>query len=453
MNYLKALNNETITLLVILVFISVILMTLTMLCEFFGKRKLKIDLFVSCRILVITLLVVWAYIFYQISSVSLINEIVLKILAYYSVIVLIFEIALMFIHKKFLFLVDFPFLFMLMPFRKYLSTTLSIVFIIIAIFYYFTKSLCVFASSFHRLKSNINYYSLKEALDGSKNGILFEDKYNVIYENIAMRDLLDKLHINRKLSAKEIWEKLKEDKKNRIVDENNILVFIDNLVYSFSMVPSSTKLQFVSFDITKEFQTTLKIKETNNELKTKQIEIVSMIDNIENIEKQNEIITLKSKLHDILGQRLFILHQILDTIDEKNFDIVEIKKLLSSMLLEVNNEDISNVKNLQDSIVSSFDMIGFKIEFSGELPSDFKKSRAIVKIIRECATNAIRHANATKLFVKIYKNRVEISDNGKIQVQSFTEGTGIKGMRLTAQSFGGTINVENKGKFKIILTM
>ena len=453
MNYLKALNNETITLLVILVFISVILMTLTMLCEFFGKRKLKIDLFVSCRILVITLLVVWAYIFYQISSVSLINEIVLKILAYYSVIVLIFEIALMFIHKKFLFLVDFPFLFMLMPFRKYLSTTLSIVFIIIAIFYYFTKSLCVFASSFHRLKSNINYYSLKEALDGSKNGILFEDKYNVIYENIAMRDLLDKLHINRKLSAKEIWEKLKEDKKNRIVDENNILVFIDNLVYSFSMVPSSTKLQFVSFDITKEFQTTLKIKETNNELKTKQIEIVSMIDNIENIEKQNEIITLKSKLHDILGQRLFILHQILDTIDEKNFDIVEIKKLLSSMLLEVNNEDISNVKNLQDSIVSSFDMIGFKIEFSGELPSDFKKSRAIVKIIRECATNAIRHANATKLFVKIYKNRVEISDNGKIQVQSFTEGTGIKGMRLTAQSFGGTINIENQGKFKIILTM
>ena len=134
MNYLKALNNETITLLVILVFISVILMTLTMLCEFFGKRKLKIDLFVSCRILVITLLVVWAYIFYQISSVSLINEIVLKILAYYSVIVLIFEIALMFIHKKFLFLVDFPFLFMLMPFRKYLSTTLSIVFIVIAIF-------------------------------------------------------------------------------------------------------------------------------------------------------------------------------------------------------------------------------------------------------------------------------------------------------------------------------
>ena len=453
MNYLKALNNETITLLVILVFISVILMTLTMLCEFFGKRKLKIDLFVSCRILVITLLVVWAYIFYQISSVSLINEIVLKILAYYSVIVLIFEIALMFIHKKFLFLVDFPFLFMLMPFRKYLSTTLSIVFIVIAIFYYFTKSLCVFSSSFHRLKSHINYYSLKEALDGSKNGILFEDKYNVIYENIAMRDLLDKLHINRKLSAKEIWEKLKEDKKNRIVDENNILVFIDNLVYSFSMVPSSTKLQFVSFDITQEFQTTLKIKETNNELRTKQIEIVSMIDNIENIEKQNEIIKLKSKLHDILGQRLFILHQILDTIDERNFDIVEIKKLLSSMLLEVNNEDISNVKNLQDSIVSSFDMIGFKIEFSGELPSDYKKSRAIIKIIRECATNAIRHANATKLFVKIYKNRVEISDNGKIQVQSFTEGTGIKGMRLTAQSFGGTINIENQGKFKIILTM
>ena len=61
--------------------------------------------------------------------------------------------------------------------------------------------------------------------------------------------------------------------------------------------------------------------------------------------------------------------------------------------------------------------------------------------------------NQPQISVKIYKNRVESSDNGKIQVQSFTEGTGIKGMRLTAQSFGGTINVENKGKLKIILTM
>lgn len=178
---------------------------------------------------------------------------------------------------------------------------------------------------------------------------------------------------------------------------------------------------------------------------------MQMIDNIEEIEKQKEVLALKSKLHDILGQRLFILHHILNSIDGQNFDLKHIKQLLSSMLVEMENEEINGEKSMQNSIVSAFEMVGFKIVFDGELPKDAHVAKVITKIVRECATNAIRHANATALFVNISKNKIEITDNGKVSFKSFSEGTGIKGMRLASESIGGKLNIDTTEQFKIVL--
>ena len=46
MIYLTTLNNETSTLLTILMFASVIVLTTATLCQYFGRRKLKFDIFV-----------------------------------------------------------------------------------------------------------------------------------------------------------------------------------------------------------------------------------------------------------------------------------------------------------------------------------------------------------------------------------------------------------------------
>lgn len=259
MSYLATLNNETITFLTILLFISLIILTVATLCEFFGKRKLKLDLFITCRILNITLLVVWAFIFFNLLKLSTVGEVIIEVLAYYSAVVLAFEITLMCVNKKWSLAINFPFLIMLLPFWKYANNTLSIAMIIIAVVCLFIKSIVILYNSLYKLKNNINYYSLKEALDGSKNGLLFEDKYNVVYENLTMRNLLEKLKINRKLNAKEIWEKLKSQKTATTIDEQEILIFTEANIYSFSMIKNG-KLQIVAFDITQEYLTTLEIQ-------------------------------------------------------------------------------------------------------------------------------------------------------------------------------------------------
>lgn len=447
MSYLSILNNEMQSLMIVLLFVSSIFITITLLCEMFSNRKLKFDIFVVCRVLNIAFCVVWAFIFFNFK-----NTPICEILAYYSALVLVFELGLMLAKKDYKFAMDFPFLIILLPFWKYANETLSAVFIVIGVVYLFAKSLTILLNSLTKLKSNINYYSLKEALDGLKTAVMFESEFNVVYENLAMKTLLEKLNIKQNQSSFEIWQSLKSRENFKIIDEQNILVFLDKKVYSFSMIKQS-KTQIYAFDITKEYLTTTEIENKQNELKTKQTEILQMIENLDEIERQREVLSLKSKLHDIIGQRLFILHHILDVIDEKTFDLNSVKSLLKTMLDEIDNEDISEAQNLQNSIVTAFEMIGFNIEISGEIPKETPKAKALVKIIRECATNAIRHANATKLFVNISNNKIEISDNGKKQNTSFIEGTGIKGMRLNAETLGGELIISKDIGFKVVIEM
>lgn len=445
MSYLSILNNEMQSLMVVLLFISTIFMTITLLCEMFSNRRLKIDLLTVCRVLNIALCVIWAFIIFNFK-----NTPICEILAYYSVLVLVFELGLMIAKKDYKLAIDFPFLIMLLPFWKYANETLSVGFIVISVVYIFAKSLTSLLNSLTKLKSNINYYSLKEALDGLKTAVMFESEFNVVYENLAMKNLLEKLNIKQNQSSFEIWQNLKSRENSKIIDEQNILVFLDKKVYSFSMIKQS-KTQIYAFDITKEYLTTTEIENKQNELKTKQTEILQMIENLDEIEKQKEVLTLKSKLHDIIGQRLFILHHILDVIDEKTFDLNSVKSLLKTMLDEIDNDESNETQNLQNSIVTAFEMIGFNIEISGEIPKETPKAKALIKIIRECATNAIRHANATKLFVNISDNKIEISDNGNFDNTPIMEGTGIKGMRLNAETLGGELNILTQNGFKVLI--
>lgn len=447
MSYLDMLNNEMQSIMVVLLFACAIIMTIALLCEMFSNRKLGFDLFVVCKVLNVALCVVWAFIFFNFK-----NTPICEILAYYSAVIFVFEMSLMFHKKAFFMAVDFPFFIMMLPFWKYANATLSVVFIVIGVGYLFAKSLTIFLNSITNLKSNINYYSLKEALDGLKTAVMFESKFDVVYENLAMKNLLEQLKIKQNQSSSEIWQNLKSRQNSKIIDEQNILVFLDEKTYSFSIIKQS-KTQIYAFDITKEYLTTSEIQNKQNELKVKQSEIVKMIENVDEIEKQKEVLSLKSKLHDIIGQRLFILHHILESIEEKNFDLNHVKNMIATMLNEIDCDEISEVEAMQNSIVTAFEMIGFHIEISGEMPKETQKAKALIQIIRECATNAIRHANATKLFVKILENKIEIFDNGKFTNQSIVEGTGIKGMRPNAETLGGELTTSAENGFRVIIKL
>ena len=65
--------------------------------------------------------------------------------------------------------------------------------------------------------------------------------------------------------------------------------------------------------------------------------------------------------------------------------------------------------------------------------------------IREALTNAVRHAEATELTVKIEQDEkryhIEIFDNGSVSVSSITEGNGLSALRQRLEQEGASLKV------------
>lgn len=116
--------------------------------------------------------------------------------------------------------------------------------------------------------------------------------------------------------------------------------------------------------------------------------------------------------------------------------IQNIKKLIEDFSEKTGVEIHLNIKENNLNIAKSI------IELSDGRNS---LTTALYHILQECLTNAVRHGNATKIWVEINRNNNSINfsvkDNGvgAENIETIREGYGLKGIRERAGAFGGSI--------------
>jgi signal transduction histidine kinase len=86
----------------------------------------------------------------------------------------------------------------------------------------------------------------------------------------------------------------------------------------------------------------------------------------------------------------------------------------------------------------------------------------IVRIVREAAANAVRHAQASRIVVRLAATdggglTIEIADDGAgfdVAARSATEGHfGIRGMQERARRIGGDLTIESSTGTRVILAL
>ncbi|MGI5825240.1 MAG: ATP-binding protein [Bacillota bacterium] len=91
------------------------------------------------------------------------------------------------------------------------------------------------------------------------------------------------------------------------------------------------------------------------------------------------------------------------------------------------------------------ELIGCKVVFLGEQTKSRKVLQLLYAAVREALTNAVRHANATELAVKIEQNEqsyhIEISDNSNVTVSKITEGNGLSALQQRLEQEGSSLKV------------
>lgn len=293
-------------------------------------------------------------------------------------------------------------------------------------------------------KETITDFSIKKVIDECEFGILVLKGKRAKLINNKMYEILDKLNIKKDYITNIIKQSIDKIDKNYCVKlENKYYVFVVN------------NNEIITFDITEVYKLHQKLNEQNKKLKENNKKILLSIDNIEELEKEKNLLKLKNKYHDILGQNLSILQQYLnkENITQENFE--EIKFMIQKMFIDIEDTDDTNA-NLEN-LIKIHKKNGTDIIIDGKLPQNKETAKVFFEIIREATTNAIRHAGSSKVFVNIKETLEEtymiITNDGRKPNEFITENQGIKDMRRKVKKLGGMFYISTVPEFSVNISI
>ena len=133
--------------------------------------------------------------------------------------------------------------------------------------------------------------------------------------------------------------------------------------------------------------------------------------------------------------------------------ITKLKPLLTDMTQAITETVDTSPEYLLSSLTHSFALIGTAIHLKGSLPKDQKAARVFAEIIRECATNAVRHADAGNVSAQLQENdeayTLFVHNDGNPPSEPIIEGSGIAGMRRQVHELSGELTIGLWPRFQI----
>lgn len=367
---------------------------------------------------------------------------------------IVFSIMLLFSTKKKIylfdslaFIVNLPFFFIL-PFWVYVY--------IVSIGYLFIRALILVVNEYEYSLYNPGTYMIKDALDTLTSGVIFANKNGQItYINSSMKKYLDDLNIRQHNRINKILSQLSElENTDRKISKNDIIISCYDKTLNFKVkkdYSSQSILQVVCNDISEEEKVIKELEETTNQLNMIQKDLQNTLRDINNIQKEKEVLRLKGNIHDSMSQRLSILHCYI--IENKGEDIKQIKQLINSMLNEMYEVNEINTSSRLDNLISSFALINVKLNIKGKLPKSTEQADFTVKVIRECATNAVKHGQANEINVSIRLNDDKkyhiVIDNNGLPIKNIVEGNGLKSIKYQLSTLNGSMNIVSEPSFYI----
>jgi signal transduction histidine kinase len=170
-----------------------------------------------------------------------------------------------------------------------------------------------------------------------------------------------------------------------------------------------------------------------------------------------ERLRISRELHDLLGHHLTALSLNLEVAghltDGKAQDHVRQAHTLARLLLTdvreavsaMRGEDRIDLEAALRTLVEGVPALEVTLEIESPLPvDDAERAQVVVRCAQEIITNAIRHAQAQRLWLKLARHGRELHlvarDDG-VGSDAFTPGNGLSGMRERLKAVGGRVEV------------
>ena len=306
-----------------------------------------------------------------------------------------------------------------------------------------------------RARDHITALSVGEALKKLPEGILVSFREKILFMNDSMRNYLVGFGIGGHLVGNvKVWDRLCNlSQSQNSLTTNSCFIKTDAgeaLMFSRETRVSGKHIteQIAAVDVTELAYLNEEIDRANKQLVSVNVELSVELNNLEQACKREAAFQMKKRVHDEIGQRLSILHHWLagsldDSLTEK--DVVNLVSDITSCLRSKNVE----AQDELDAVIETFSLAGLEISVNGARD----KITLLPEILREAATNALKHGHAKHVWVNMSNEEnlqtIEISNDGQGVSKMPEFGSGLKAMAQKVESAGGTLKISSLEPFTI----
>lgn len=310
--------------------------------------------------------------------------------------------------------------------------------------------LCLAArNTFRYRKRHVTPDSVKQAMDLLPVGVAFgEPDGTVIFRNLVMEQLSGAL-TGKPLTDWRIFRTAAGG--NQVSAEGRVWQLRSR------DTPGSDLTQFTTTDITEQAGILANLQEKNRKLKDIRLRLEIYNRQAERIIIAQELLTARMTVHDELGSVLLeSRHYLRDpsSIDEEL--LLQALRNANTYLLREYESDDTAVDPLAEAVRVA-QAIGLKTELTGITPAKEQPRAILAAAIRECATNAVKHAEGDRLTADLRRTEAgytfTLCSNGKPPAAPIRETGGLLSLRTLAERAGGSLRIECSHAVCVIVTL
>lgn len=213
-----------------------------------------------------------------------------------------------------------------------------------------------------------------------------------------------------------------------------------------------TKLQFS--EVTRIYRKRKELEEQKKKLEKLSYELKKRYANVRKISREKEIFSAKSRLHDEMGAALTALRQALGHENAEERDRA-VKILGKSIAGIAGREDNLADKNKLEELKHDAAMLHTVLKINGQLPDNKEISEVFLLAMRECLSNAVRHADADEIKAEIRCERgeacLDITNNGRPPENGIIPRGGLLNLQWYVSTLGGGMKIISRPAFKLRL--
>lgn len=216
-------------------------------------------------------------------------------------------------------------------------------------------------------------------------------------------------------------------------------------------------IQVTAADVTELIDRHNELRKENEQLLEANNRARQLYENMAEIVREEEILTMKMRVHDDIGHGILAARRALLS----DYDLERIKNGVdewqeSVEILHHANKMTDNADRLS-YVKKRAEALGITLSIEGDLPQSEKLVNLIILVIRECVTNCARHANGNRVNVSVSKGNgaytVKVTNNGIKPQSEIVEGGGLSSLRKSLEKNNGVMKVQSFPEFALTVTL